>query len=153
MHFWRCAPGGVWGVLQSAANLLIPACRGQAIIYYRLALREQGTPCCGTRHPLRLLSQACVLPTTATRSAPCFRHRRRSHRSPQPHSLLTFLCGSKKVRPPAGTAPSTPYRSPKNVVGYRGRRPLYSKSNSSINYSYNPSRPKATARIAITIMV
>jgi len=41
------------------------------------------------------------LPTAATRSAPFFRHRRRSHRSPQAGSLLTFLPKQESYPPEA----------------------------------------------------
>ena len=56
--------------------------------------------CCGTRQPLRLTKQACVLPTAATRSAPFFRPRRRSHRSPSLWCVVpyTFL-GRVKTLP------------------------------------------------------
>ena len=58
---WNCLP------IRSGVTAVVPGdCYGH---------------CCSARRVMRLAKQACILPTTATRSPPFFRHRRRSGRS------------------------------------------------------------------------
>ena len=56
----------------------------------------RGLSCCGTRQPLRLSKQACVLPTAATRSGRFFRHRRRSHHSPAARIPAYFTAAASR---------------------------------------------------------
>ena len=68
---------------------------------------ESPGSCCGTLRKLRLSKQARFPQTAATRSGRSSRPRRRSHRSPQSASLVTFL--PKQESYPSGASSTNEY--------------------------------------------
>ena len=88
--------GYIGEVLQSAANRNRSIASGNRSLIYAFVRSAFLLRC-----PIKSSHHGgcLILSTAATRSVRFFCHRQRSLRSPMPLSLVTFLCGHKKVTP------------------------------------------------------